>query len=85
MVAETRGHVFVIELKIVSNADMDEEAREEANKKAAHAAIEQIREHGYADQFRADAAAGKADVKLIGISFDCTLRNIGAYEIEEFL
>ena len=82
MLVKNNEHVFVIELKIVGSADMDDSARDEANKKAASAAIAQIRERGYADQFRADAASDKADVKLIGISFDCAVRNIGAYVVE---
>ena len=70
MVMHAPGHVFVTEVKVASG--------EAADKKAAHRALIQIREHGYAEPWR----AGTDEVTLLGMTFDCLTHNVGAWAAE---
>ena len=60
-----RGHVYVVELKVVDGAD--------ASARAADDAMEQIHAKGYADKH--------PGARLIGIAVDREARQVGAYKI----
>ena len=70
--AEKNGRHYVIELKVADGG--------EAAKKAAHAAMKQIREKGYADKFAKNARVGAT---LMGVAVDREKRRVAEYVIEK--
>ncbi len=72
MVMRAPGHVFVLELKVVSSAAGALGAA------LAAGALAQIRERGYADPYRCSGD----EVTLLGIAFDCETHNVGAWTVD---
>ncbi len=72
MVMRAPGHVFVLELKVVSSAAGALGAA------SAAAALAQIRKRGYAEPYRCSGD----EVTLLGIAFDCETHNVGAWTVE---
>ena len=70
IVLKAPGHAFVIEMKVASG--------EQAGRKAAQTALDQIREKGYAGSYRCSGT----EVHLLGIAFDCLTHNVGAWVSE---
>lgn len=70
VVMRAPGHILVMEMKVATG--------ENAGEKSARAAVEQIRERGYAEPYRCTGS----EVTLLGITFDCETHNVGAWVSE---